>query len=96
MVELAAQVLAQALSDQNSVSWYQKLLWQLLRRFDATGDDHSYSVYLAAQRARTDAQEGFARKPGALFVSRLKGAPWWDEVMRGAGRVGVMPSEIKT
>ncbi len=93
MVELAAQALSQALSDQNSVSWYQKLLWQLLRRFDATGDDYSYQVYLAAQRARTDALEGFARKPGALFVSRLKGAPWWDEVMRASGRVGGRPLE---
>jgi hypothetical protein len=83
MVELAAQALAQALSDQSSVSWYQKLLWQLLRRFDATGDDYSYSVYLAAVRAAVDSSEGFARKPGALFVSRLKGAPWFDEVMRG-------------
>jgi hypothetical protein len=83
MVELAAQALSQALADQNSVSWYQKLLWQLLRRFDATGDDHSYQVYLMAQRARTDSLEGFARRPGALFTSRLKQAPWFDEVMRG-------------
>ncbi len=83
MVELAAQALSQALSDQNSVSWYQKLLWQLLRRFDATGDDHSYQVYLVAQRARTDSLEGFAWRPGALFTSRLKQAPWFDEVMRG-------------
>ncbi len=88
MIELAAQALAQALADAGSVSWYQKLLWQLLRRFDATGDDYSYQVYLAAQRARTDSLEGFARKPGALFVSRLKRSPWWDELARASGRVG--------
>ncbi len=92
MVELASQALAQALSDQSSVSWYQKLLWQLLRRFDATGDDYSYSVYLMAQRARTDSLEGFARKPGALFTSRVKQAPWFDEVMRQPNvRVGTSP-----
>ncbi len=82
MVELAALALAQALSDQSSVSWYQKLLWQLLRRFDATGDDYSYQVYLMAQRAKTDNLEGFAKKAGALFTSRVKQAPWFDEVMR--------------
>jgi hypothetical protein len=92
MVSLASQALAQALSDQSSVSWYQKLLWQLLRRFDATGDDCSYKVYLMAQRARTDSLEGFARKPGALFTSRVKQAPWFDEVMRQPTvRVGTLP-----
>ncbi len=90
MVRLAAEALATALADQSGLNWYQKLLWQLLRRYDATGDDYSYQVYLAAQRARTDALEGFARRPGALFVSRLKTAPWFDEVMRGPPvRVGV-------
>jgi biotin operon repressor len=92
MVELAAVALAQALNDARSTGWYQKLLWQLLRRFDATGEDYSYQVYLAAQRARVDTLEGFARRPGALFVSRLKGAPWWDEVMRAPPtRIGTAP-----
>jgi DNA-binding transcriptional ArsR family regulator len=89
-VDLAAQALATALSDRAGVNFYRRLVWQLLRRSDATGEDHSYSVYLAAQRAAVDASEGFARRPGALFVSRLKGAPWWDEVMRGPPvRVGL-------
>ncbi len=93
MVALAAQALSQALSDGSSVSFYQKLLWQLLRRSDATSEDYSYQVYLMAQRARTDALEGFARKPGALFVSRLKDAPWFDEVMRQPPtRVGTLPN----
>lgn len=95
MVDLAAQALAQALRDRGGLNWYRKLLWQLLRRSDATGEDHSYSVYMAAVRARVDAREGFARKPGALFISRLKGAPWWDEVMRGPPvRVGAKPVEV--
>jgi hypothetical protein len=93
MVELAAQALSQALSDRTSTSWYQKLLWQLLRRYDATGEDYSYQVYLMAQRAKTDALEGFARKPGALFISRLKAAPFFDEMMRGPPtRVGSAPN----
>jgi hypothetical protein len=93
MVELAALALSQVLSDHNSMSWYQKLLWQLLRRFDATGEDYSYQVYLAAQRAKTDTLEGFARKPGALFVSRLKHAPFFDEVMgQPPTRVGTLPN----
>ncbi len=92
MVRLAAEALSQVLNDSGSVSWYQKLLWQLLRRFDATGDDYSYQVYLMAQRARTDSLEGFARKPGALFTSRVKQAPWFDEVMRQPTvRVGTLP-----
>jgi hypothetical protein len=94
MIELAAQALTEALGDRAGENFYRRLLWQLLRRFDATGEDHSYSVYLVAQRARTDAQEGFARRPGALFVSRLKAAPWWSEVMRAPPRrVGVRPTQ---
>ncbi len=93
MVSLAALALAQALSDQNSVSWYQKLLWQLLRRFDATGDDYSYQVYLMAQRAKTDNLENFARKPGALFCSRLKQADFYDWIMGAPPiRVGTKPN----
>ncbi len=93
IVELAAQALSQALSDQNSVSFYQKLLWQLLRRFDLTGDDYSYQVYLAAQRGKTDSLEGFSRRAGALFCSRLKQALWFDEVMRAPPtRVGAVPA----
>jgi hypothetical protein len=92
MVELAAQALAEALADRAGENFYRRLLWQLLRRADATGEDLSYSVYLAAQRAHVDAKEGFARKPGALFVSRLKAAPWWSEVWAAPPvRAGVRP-----
>lgn len=92
MVDLAAQALSEALSDTKGRGFYQKLLWQLLRASDRHQGDHFYSVYLVAVRARVDAREGFARRPGALFVSRLKDAPWWDEVMRGPPlRVGTVP-----
>jgi hypothetical protein len=82
-VSLAAEALAATLRDRTGVNFYRRLLWQLLRRYDATGQDYSYAVYLAAQRAAVDAQEGFARRPGALFVSRLKAASWYGEVMNG-------------
>jgi hypothetical protein len=91
MVELAAVALAQSLNDAKSTGWYQKLLWQLLRRADATGEDYSYQVYLMAQRASTDHSEGFARGAG-LFVSRLKKADWYEWVMNAPPvRVGTKP-----
>jgi hypothetical protein len=79
-VDLAAQALAAALSDRRGVMFYRLLLWRLLRRSDAGGGDYWHVVYEQARRAVVDAQEGFARRPGALFVSRLKTAPWWSEV----------------
>jgi DNA-binding transcriptional ArsR family regulator len=94
-VDLAAQALATALSDRKSANFFRRLLWQLLRRSDAGGGDHFYTVYLVAQRASVDAQEGFARRPGALFTSRLKGATWFEEVMRCAGRVGPAPVTMR-
>ncbi len=91
VVSLAAEALAAALRDRAGVNFYRRLIWQLLRRLDATGEDHFGMVYEQARRAAADSAEGFARRPGALFVSRLKRAAWFDEVMRGAGRVGTAP-----
>jgi hypothetical protein len=82
VVELAAEALSQALADRGGVNFYRRLLWQLLRAADRGGGDYFGQLHLMAARARADVQEGFARKGGALFVSRLKGALWWDEVMR--------------
>jgi hypothetical protein len=90
-VDGAARALAANLGDMGSVMFYRWLLWQLLRLSDRHQGDHWHQVYEMARRARADATEGFARKPGALFTSRLKGAPWFDEVMRASGRVGVRP-----
>jgi hypothetical protein len=93
-VSLAAEAMAAALRDRGGVMFYRRLLWQLLRRSDAGRGDHWQAVYLAAVRASVDAAEGFARRPGALFVSRLKGAPWWSEVWDAPPvRVGVRPLE---
>lgn len=90
-VEGAAAALAGHLRDRGSVAFYQKLLWQLLRVHDRGGAAPFNAVYEQARRAGVDAVEGFARRPGALFVSRLKAAPWWEGVMRAEGRVAVRP-----
>lgn len=83
MVDLAAEALSQALSDAGGRNFYRRLLWQLLRAHDRHQGDHFFAVYLIAVRAQVDVREAFARKGGALFTSRVKGATWWDEVMRG-------------
>lgn len=93
-VDSGARALASALGDAGSLGWYRRLLWQLLRRFDATGEDYSYQVYLMALRARTDRSEGFARRAGALFVSRLKQASWFSEMIGAPPvRVGTPPAK---
>ncbi len=93
-VSLAAEALAAALRDRGGVNFYRRLCWQLLRRSQAGRGDHWHAVYLVAVRAAVDSSEGFARRPGALFVSRLKAAPWWSEVMNGPPtRVGTLPLE---
>ena len=72
--------------------FYRWLLWQLLRLSDHHQGDYWHQVYEQACRARADAAEGFARRPGALFVSRLKAAPWWDDLRRiPVYRVGIAP-----
>jgi hypothetical protein len=82
-VTLAAEALATALGDRTGVDFYRRLVWQLLRRSDAGRGDHFHAVYLAAVRAAVDSSEGFARKPGALLVSRLKRASWYEATMCG-------------
>jgi len=94
MVALAAEALSQALGDQHSEDWFRKLLWNILRRVDSTGEDCSYPIYLMAQRAATDSREGFARRAGALFQARLKQADWFREVMDAPPtRVGTRPNK---
>lgn len=92
-VDMAAQAVATALRDRGGTNYYRLLLWQLLRRYDATGEDYSYQVYLAAQRAAVDAGEWRElRRPGALLVSRLRGAAWFAEMMAAPPvRVGTRP-----
>jgi hypothetical protein len=78
-VDKAARALAQHLTDESSLNFYRYLVWQLLR-LHQQGRDYVLSVYQMLLRAGSDCQEGFARKPGALFVSRLKACALWDEL----------------
>ena len=81
-VDGAARALSATLADTGGLMFYRWLIWQLLRLSDRQQGDHWHFIYEQARRARADAAEGFARKPGALFTSRLKGAPWWDGLKR--------------
>ncbi len=91
-VDGAARALAMTLGDAGGLMFYRWLLWQLLRLADQHQGDYWHQVYEQARRARADAAEGFARKPGALFTSRLKQSPWWDELRRQPPvRVGPRP-----
>lgn len=98
MVDTAARALAKGLRDPGEVSlnFYRALLWALLRYADSGHTAPWYTVYEQAQRViRADIEEGFARRPGAVFVSRLKGWPWWDELRRVPPvRVGTRPTVV--
>jgi len=78
-VDKAARALAQHLTDEGSLNFYRYLVWQLLR-LHQQGRDYLLNVYQMVLRASTDYQEGFARKPGALFVARLKACALWEEL----------------
>lgn len=87
-VDKAARAIAQHVSDAGSLNFYRYLVWQLLRL--QQGRDYFLAVYQMLLRARTDQIEGFAKKPGALFVSRLKACALWDELREAAlTRIGV-------
>jgi len=80
-VDLTAHAVARCLGDAGSLNFYRRLLWQLLRAKDR-GWDFFGSVYHAVVRILADTRERFARKPGALLVSRLKAASCWHELWR--------------
>jgi DNA-binding Lrp family transcriptional regulator len=90
MVNAVAAGICHHLGD-NSLNFYRRLLWQLLRLHDRH-QDYFAAVHDAIIRAGVDKREGFARKPGALLVSRLKESGLW-ELLRStpAYRVGVRP-----
>lgn len=86
-VDAAARGLAFTLQDTN-LDFYRYLLWQLLRLFQQ-GIDRFYTLHQMLVRVRADHSEGFARKAGALLVSRLKAAGLWEELQNvGKCRVG--------
>jgi hypothetical protein len=93
MVDLAARSVAHYLGD-DSLNFYRYLVWQLLRLRDQ-GQDHFQVVYSMVRRAGVDKREGFARRAGALFLSRLKTCGLWD-ALRAAPvcRVGEVPARM--
>jgi len=90
VVDQSARAVAAALGDP-SVAFYRALIWNLLRLYDR-GQDYFTAVLNGLLRAKSDRAEGFARKPGALFVSRLKAVGLYDCIMNAPPwRVGEQP-----
>ncbi len=92
-VELAAGAVAANLADAQSHRFWCDVLWRLLRLHDQGRAEGSFGVvYNVVKRCVVDAQEGFARKPGALAQSRLKQWQGWEELRRvELRRVGPVP-----
>ncbi len=80
-VDMAALALATGLADHSSVNFYRRLVWGCLRASEK-GTDHFQTIYQMAVRARVDRVENFSRRGGALFVSRLKQAGLYDEILQ--------------
>jgi hypothetical protein len=79
-VDLAALALATGLADHSSVNFYRRLVWGALRA-SQQGRDNFQTLYQMAIRARVDVQENFSRRGGAVFISRLRQAGLYDEIM---------------
>ena len=82
-VDGAARAVAAALGDSGGLNFYRLILWNALRIHDrgpGGADSIWYWIYEQVGRAQTDAAEGFARSPGALFTSRLVSAPWYERL----------------
>ena len=92
LVDTAARAIARELNDARSLNWYRHLLWQLLRLLDR-GRDLLDTVHTAVLRARADHRERFARKPGALLLSRLRHSGLLEEIESvPRHRVGIAPA----
>lgn len=78
----AGTALARLLSDGQSAGLYRALLWGALRRLDR-GEDRFEALWNALDRVLTDLEEGFARKPGALLVARLREGGLWALLVEG-------------
>lgn len=79
----AGTALARLLSDGQSAGLYRALLWGALRRLDR-GEDRFEALWNTLDRVLTDLEEGFARRPGALLVARLREGGLWAELVEGA------------
>ena len=80
LVESAARLLAHALADPHSLEFYAALLWGALRRYDQ-GEDLFNALATEFERVLVDREEGFARRAGALLVSRLRASGLYASLM---------------
>lgn len=80
-VDTAAQALATALADSSSIDFYRRIVWGACRALQR-GLDLFQVLYQMATRAAVDLRESFARRAGALLVSRLKDACIYDELLQ--------------
>lgn len=81
-VNLAASALAVSLSDASSLDFYRRLVWGALRANQGQLDYFQVIYTQAVRIVRGDIAEGFARRPGALLVSRLRQAGILEELMQ--------------
>lgn len=81
-VEKAGVILARLLKDPASPRLYWSLLWGALRGLDR-GVDRFEALWSTLDRVRVDLEEGFARRPGALLVARLRESGLWAELVEG-------------
>ncbi len=93
-VDGAARAIALSLGDAGGLMFWRWLLWRLTRLQEAGIEAPWHQVYEQVRRARSERAEGYGRNSAALVVSRLKQAPWWDELQRlPASRVRTKPAE---
>lgn len=77
----AANAIARALGDQHSLSFWWKFCDGLASLIERGGKDYTTSIRACMQREMTAKAEGFALCPAALFISRLKRAGVYGEIM---------------
>lgn len=79
-VTRASEALAAVLNDRHSRRFYAALLWKSLQA-EYSGTRPLRALSHAVTRVVADMREGFARRPGALLMSRLKEGGWLDATL---------------
>lgn len=79
-VTAAATALSSLLNDTHSRRFYAALLWRALQATHG-GLSPLRTLSHVLTRVKVDIEEGFARRPGALLVSRLREGGWLDATL---------------
>ena len=77
----AAAAIAGAFGDQHSLPFWWRFCDALACLVERKGRDYSASVVTCMQREIAAKAEGFAHRPAALFISRLKRSGVYGEIM---------------